>query len=171
MFGHKFPDSFKIDPERVEKAKKAISVFDEIINRPQRIQDFEKGIKKIYKHNFPDNFICYINTSPYSMDASGYISISVDRDSPVKIYSTFVHEACHYIFRKYYTDFCHKVGYSKQNIEDIKEIIAVINNIEFKGVEDYGWGVHQTARKRAKKIWQERSDIEEVIKRIRPFVE
>lgn len=170
MFDHKFPTSFNIDSDRVVKAKKLVSVFNKIINDQKKQKDFKKGIKKIYKYNFPDNFICYINTSPYSMDCSEYISISVDRDEPVKIYSTFVHEACHYIFRKYYTNFCYSIGYTDQDIENVKEIITVINNIEFEGVRDSGWRIHQTARKKAKKIWQETFEIKEVIKQIKVFV-
>jgi esterase/lipase len=167
MFGHKFPSSFNITQKDINKAKKQIKYFQRIWKKNEK--EFYKGIKKIYRYHFPKKMICYINTSPYSMDdyEKGYISISMYRDTPEKIVSTIIHEASHFMFRKHYTDFCYSINCNQNDIENIKEIVTVINNTEFKNVRDYGWKIHQRIRKKTKKIWQETHDIKKVIKEIK----
>jgi len=167
MFGHKFPDSFNITQKDIDSAKKQAKYFRRVWKENER--DFYKGIKKIYGYSFPKKIICYINTSPYSMDdyENGYISISMHRDTPEKIVTTIIHEASHFMFRKYYTDFCRNIGCGQNDIENIKEIITIINNVEFKNVNDYGWKAHQKMRKKTEKIWQAIHDIKKVIKEIK----
>ncbi|MBU0999203.1 hypothetical protein KKG24_02750 [Patescibacteria group bacterium] len=164
MFGHKFPKSFNIKKKDIKKAKEKTKEFQKIWNKNKT--GFQKGVKKIYGHSFPRKIVCYVNTSPYSMDnfKKNYISISMYRKDVV---STVIHEASHFMFKKYYTRFCHSIGCNQNDIEEIKEIMTVINNVEFKDVNDYGWRIHQKIREKAKKTWQETHNIRKVIKRIK----
>lgn len=167
MFGHKFPENFDITQKNINNAKKQVKYFQKIWSDNEK--DFHRGIKKIYKHSFPEEITCYINTSPYSMDdyENGYIAVSMYRRTPKEIISTVIHEASHFMFRKYYTDFCRSIGCSRDNIEQIKEVITIINNAEFKNINDYGWKIHQKIRKKAQKIWLKTHDIKKVIKEVK----
>lgn len=151
MFGHRFPDSFNVTKRDIIRAKKQVKYFQRIWEKNEKV--FYEIIKKIYGYPFPKKMICYINTSPYSMDdlKKNYISVSMYRNTQKKIISTIIHEASHFMFRKYYTSFCRRIGCSQDNIEQIKEIITVINNVEFNNVNDYGWKIHQKMRKKLKK--------------------
>lgn len=167
MFGHKFPSSFNITQKDIKKAKKQVKYFQEVWDKKEK--EFYKEIGKIYGHPFPKEMICYVNTSLYSMDnyEKGYISVSMYRGVPEKIISTIIHEASHFMFRKHYVSFCRSISCSQDDIENIKEIVTVINNIEFKGVKDYGWKIHKRIRGKTKKIWQRTHDIKQVIKEIK----
>jgi hypothetical protein len=165
MFGHDFPTAFSISEEDVVETKNKTNEFQKIWDTYNKKHDFNKGIKKIYQHHFSKNLICYINTSPYSMDnfAKNYISISMRRDTPQKIITTTIHEASHFIFRKYYTDFCRKISCGEEDIENIKEIITAINNFVFPCISDSGWKTHSDFREKIIKIWQKTKNIEKSI--------
>jgi len=165
MFGHDFPTAFSISEKDMTEAKNKTNKFQKIWDIYDKKYDFDEGIKKIYQHPFPKNIICFINTSPYSMDnfAKNYISVSMKRDTPQKIITTTIHEASHFIFRKYYTNFCHRIGCNKEDVENIKEIITVINNFVFPGISDFGWKTHSDFREKIIKIWQKTKNIEKSI--------
>lgn len=120
---------------------------------------------KIFRHEFPPRMPCYINTSPYSMDRyrKGYISISTERDTPERIISSIIHEASHFMFWKYEAAFCRRLGLRPREIDEVKEVLTVINNVVFSGVQDVGWRVHAQQRAAALKKWQQTEDIRAVI--------
>lgn len=155
MFGHQFPSSFSIKKENIKEAKRKVKYFQKIWRWHE--VDFRKGIRKIFRHNFPSKMVCYINTSNYSMDNfdKGYISISFKRETSTQVISSIAHESSHFMYKKYYG-----------RDENIKEVITIINNVEIKGVEDRGWEIFEKERIKALKVWKRTKDIREVIKNI-----
>jgi hypothetical protein len=107
-------------------------------------QIFNKGIHQIFKKTPSDNFHCYINSTPYSMDTSDGISISASiTKNQIRM---ICHEMNHFMFRK--SNF-KDVYFPKMEIEDAKEVFVVINNLYFRDImesQDMGWP----------KFWKER---------------
>ena len=105
---------------------------------------FKKGMLEIFDKPFSDDFKCYINSTPYSMDTSDGISISA---SSVKIMVKLIcHEANHYMFRR--SKYKNKYFPNIDN-EEAKEIFTIVNNIYFKDImeqSDNGWS----------KFWKDR---------------
>lgn len=161
MFGLVFPEKIAISNEKIILAKKKIDNFQLIWDN---YSDFDEGIKKIYKHNPPKSLLCYINTTGFSMDSyPDYISISATRDTEKKVITTLIHELSHFMFRKYFVDFCYSIGCSKKDIEEIKEIVTIINNDVFDKIEDRGYEVHDFYREKAQKAWKDGFDMEQII--------
>lgn len=154
MFGNEFPKSFDISKKDINKAQEMVLELKKIWHG--KSSDFNKGIKKIYGYHFPKNIKCFVNTSPCSMDnfKSGYISISITRDTPEKMIGTIIHEACHFVFRKYFTDFCYEKNCTNDDIENIKEILTIINNDVFNNINDCGYKIHKSLRSRALRYWR-----------------
>lgn len=164
LFGHSFPTSFDILGDDVREAIKKGKEFGKVWKDSNT--NLVEGIRKIYGFNPPEELVCYINTSDYSMDnyEKGYVSVSTRCNTPEKIITTVVHEISHFVFRKNYTKFCLDIGCSSDDIENIKEIITVINNAVFKKVKDNHWGIiHAPYRENALKVWEDTFDIKKVI--------
>lgn len=161
MFGHIFPNKVVLLNKRVILAKNKIDDFQLIWDSYSK---FDEGIKKIYKHNPPKFLPCYINTTGFSMDNyPHYISISAACNTEKRIITMLVHELSHFIFRKYFANFCYSIGCSKDDIEEIKEIITVVNNDVFDKIEDKGYEVHAFYREKIRKAWKDGLDIEQII--------
>ncbi|MFA6307926.1 MAG: hypothetical protein WCS88_01910 [Patescibacteria group bacterium] len=113
---------------------------------------FKAGIKEIFKKELPEDFICYIISSQYSMDVEDGIAISV---SSLNVMIRMIcHEANHYMFRR--SDYKDKY-FPNMDIEDAKEIFTIVNNIYFKDImetPDNGWKKFWTQRKEFLEIWQ-----------------
>lgn len=161
-FGHKFPKTFKIEKSDAITAEKTAIKFQEIWNKYEKT--FRENFYTIYNCDFPRDMKCYINTSPYSMFNvdKNYISISMMRTCNNFI-STVLHEANHFIFIKYYSDFCRSIDCSSEDISEIKEIVTIINNDVFSPMEDSGWELYQKYRERALVVWKKNKDIKKVI--------
>jgi hypothetical protein len=171
LFGHSFPKSFNILDSDIQQAIKKEEEFKKVWEDCNI--NLNEGINKIYRFDPPKKLICYINTSDYSMDnyEKGYISVSMRRDTPEKMVTTIVHEISHFIFREYYIKFCLDIGCSLDEIENIKEIITVINNIVFNGVKDDHWeNIHALYRKNALQVWEDTFDIKKVILSIKDMM-
>lgn len=126
---------YPVNKDIIKKFKKIWS--------PEVEKEFRKGIYQIFGTELPKNFICYINSTPYSMDIKEGISISASTKTPIR---TICHEVNHYMFRK---SNYKKIYFSRYDIEDAKEIFTIINNIYFQDIienQDIGW----------KKFWKER---------------
>lgn len=166
LFGHSFPTKFSISKKRITIAKEMGNVFQKIWEKHDK--KILNGVKKIYKHSVPTKLSVFINTSPYSMDGypSKYISVSMYAKKTRRILSSISHELSHFVFRQYFTKFCHNIGCTKDEIEKIKEILTVINNIEIPGVLDKGWQVHAPLRKGTKKHWSINPNIKSIIKNL-----
>ena len=151
LFGHSFPTKFSISKKRITTAREMGKCFQKVWEKHDK--KILNGVKKIYKHSVPTKLSIFINTSPYSMDGypGKYISISIHAKKTRKILSSISHELSHFVFRQYFTKFCHNLGCTKDEIEKIKEILTVINNVEIPGVSDKGWQVHSNLRKWTKK--------------------
>lgn len=136
IFGEKKKtETYLVDDNVVKKFE---SIWTEEINTI-----FEKGIEDLFGDCFPEDFTCFINSTPYSMDFKEGISISASVATPVR---TICHEANHYMFRKS----AYKEKYfSSVDMEDAKEIFTIVNNLYFQDImenQDIGW----------KKFWKER---------------
>ncbi|MEI7480568.1 MAG: hypothetical protein WCJ59_02975 [bacterium] len=125
-----------------EKKTGVFPVTDDTVNSlgsvwtPEIDEKFKKGIHKIFKVDFPTDFTCYINSTPYSMDIPQGISVSASTKTPIR---TICHETSHFMFRKSkYKD----LYFPNIDIEDAKEIFTIINNLYFKDImeaQDLGW--------------------------------
>ena len=115
----------------------------ELIWTPKIEEIFSNRMHQIFGNDLPKDFICFLNSTPYSMDIEEGISISVSTQTPIRV---ICHEANHYMFRKsIYKD----KYFPKIDIEEAKEIFTIINNIYFQDImenQDIGW----------KKFWKDR---------------
>lgn len=111
---------------------------------PEVESHFDEGMRKIFNSPVPDDFTCYINSTPYSMDTLNGISISASiTQTPVRM---ICHETNHFMFRR--SKFKDEL-FPNIDIEDAKEIFVVLNNIYFQDImenQDIGW----------KKFWKVR---------------
>jgi len=165
-YPHFYSMKFIYDKKIDEECHKRLEAFDNIFGEKKRLEtypvtpeiiqkfvdawtpevdkSFKKGIFEIFKVQFPDEFICYINSTPYSMDTRDGISVSA---SSVKIIIRLIcHEANHYMFRR--SDYKDKY-FPDKDVEDAKEIFTIVNNLYFKDImesEDKGW----------RKFWKDR---------------
>lgn len=144
IFGeHKKTEVYPVDENIVEKFKTMWT--------PEINAKFNKGMYIIFHRSIPDDFVCYINSTPYSMDTNNGISISA---SSIKIMVKLIcHEMNHYLFRKSK----HKNTYFPTiDIEDAKEIFTVINNLYFQEImeaPDIGWSKFWKDRYNFLTIW------------------
>ncbi|MBU4217155.1 hypothetical protein L6270_04990 [Candidatus Parcubacteria bacterium] len=170
LFGHFFPQEYHITDRGTVKARERAVLYREVWD--EMGDDFMAGIKKIYKIEFPNDVKCFVNTSPYSMDGypSGHISISMNFTNREKIKGVIVHESAHYIFRKYYYDFCKKIGCSHDDFEEIKEVITVINQDVFSDIWEPGWDVHKKYREKTLALWRSGLDIEGIVQLIKEMI-
>lgn len=121
---------YPLNNETIKKLKKTWTPLVE--------KKFQKGVYQIFGVHIPKNFICYINSTSYSMDLADGISISTTTEAPIK---TICHEINHYLFRK---SIYKKIFFPRKNIEEAKEIFTIINNIYFQDiieVQDAGWKI------------------------------
>ena len=122
--------------------KKTIKKFESIWT-PKIEEVFSKKIFEIFEANLSKDFVCFLNSTPYSMDIKQGISISASTKTPIR---AICHEANHYMFRK---SIYKEKYFPKIDIEEAKEIFTVINNIYFQDImenQDIGW----------KKFWKDR---------------
>lgn len=171
MFGMEFPRSFNITEKDIKIAEKKAKEFQNIWDK--NCSDFDEGIKRIYNHNFPAEIMCFVNTTPYSMDCyeKRYISVSKDHGKTEEFFlMVVIHEASHFVFRKYYQDFCFSIGCSNKEVEDIKEILTVINNKIFKNINDSGYEVHKDLREKALLMWEKGADLKAIISEIKKII-
>lgn len=155
IYDEKIDKKCKEDIDAVElifDEKKKIGVFPvntEIIKKfesiwtPKVEEIFLEKIFQIFGAKLPEDFTCFINSTPYSMDIKQGISVSASTKTPIR---TICHEVNHYMFRKsIYKD----KFFLKVEIEEAKEIFTIINNIYFQDIienQDIGW----------KKFWKDR---------------
>lgn len=158
----------KIDEECKSQLDSCILIFDEtkksdvfpvtedIIKNikqqwtPKINKLFLKGIKEIFGVDLPEDFKCYINSTPYSMDLDNGVAITASSKTPIR---SICHEVNHYLFRKsvYPSKF-----FPDLDIEDSKEIFTVVNNLYFQEImegQDVGWKKFWKARFRFLKTW------------------
>ena len=111
--------------------------------KPNIEKKFRIGMVRIFGKEFDKKNICYINSTLYSMEVPGGISISAGTKMPIR---SICHEANHVMFRN--SDY-KKRYFPRRNVEDAKEIFTVLNNIYFQSIieqQDIGW----------RKFWKER---------------
>jgi len=167
MFGKNFPTDFCITDADIFEAKRKTSLFQEFWIKFEK--SFDEKIKIIYrKSKKPENITCYLNTSIYSMDdfKNGYISVSSRLTTAQKVWILVAHEYAHFLFRKFYLKYALNIGYKKNQIEDLKEILTVLNN-PVLGLEDKGYEIHSSERVYALKLWNKYRDLEKVIEKLK----
>lgn len=138
-------ETYSIDKDTVNK-------FEEIWTKDIE-EKFNKGMFEIFKVDFPVDFTCYINRTPYSMDINEGISISVSalNNSPIL---TICHEANHFVFRR---SNYKNIYFPKNDIEDAKEIFVSVNNLYFKNImenQDLGWPKFREEIKTFLEVWK-----------------
>ena len=167
MFGMKFPDKICITKKDEEIAKKQIERFRD--NWKYDEDKVKEMIFKIYEFIIPDEMICYINTSRFSSTCKNGKDITVSMwRSDNCISTTIIHEFSHIAFYKKWSRFCKKIGYTSDGIEEVKEFITIINNIEFPSINDMGYGIHIDIRKHIKMAWEKGIRMKEILSD--PFV-
>ena len=161
MFGMKFPDRISITEEDEKMAKQKVSEFSALWDRDDELRE---KISKIYKYNLPETLECYIVTTKTSAIylEKKCILLSMYREN-IHISATIIHEFSHIAFLDKYRDICKELGYTKNGIQELKEVFTVINNLEFKDIEEKGYSVHQDIRKIVKKMWLETHNLEKII--------
>ena len=163
MFGMIFPVKFRITEHKKKECKFQAIEFKKYWQPSEKY--FYKGLLKIYsKAKIPSRLICYLNSSPYSMDdfEKGCISVSYKFKTPDKVKRVVAHELAHFLFRQAYTKYSLKVGYSETQLEDLKEILTVLHK-PVLGLDDKGYKVHAKQRTQALKLWSKYHNLEKVI--------
>lgn len=161
MFGMKFPDKISITKQDEEYAKKKIPELFVFWNRDKELR---KNIFKIYGYKLPKRLTCYITTTRLSSInlKKKYILLSMYTFSNF-IPTIIIHEFSHIAFLQKWPKFCKKIGYAENGIQELKEILTVINNIEYKNINDKGYPIHKNIRETVKNMWLEKYDLAEII--------
>jgi hypothetical protein len=162
MFGMKFPNTFSVTPKDEEQAKKIATKFATFWDKDEEMKE---KIFKIYGYKIPDKkLVCYINTSRWSSVGPKTKYISLSMLMPIEyVPPTIVHEFSHVAFYIKWGEFCRKIGYTENGVEELKEVLTVINNIEFKDLIDRGYKVHKEFREIVKNIWLSGKNLKEII--------
>lgn len=110
--------------------------------------------KKIYTNKFYATFTL-MTSAPYDPDYNWFMIIA-KRSAPKQI-SNICHEILHLQFIYYYKNYCLKKGLTEEQFQDLKESLTfLLNEPIFKRfylAPDQGYLLHQTLRKKLKKIW------------------
>lgn len=161
MFGMKFPDEISITKQDKEYAEKKIPEFFALWNRDKELRE---NIFKIYKYKLPKRLTCYITTTKQSAInlKKEYILLSMYAFSNF-VPTIIIHEFSHIAFLQKWSEFCKKIGYAENGIQELKEALTVINNIEYKNVDDKGYPIHKNIREIVKNMWLEKYDLAEII--------
>jgi len=165
MFGMKFPDRVSITEEDEKMAEKRASEFHALWDRDDELR--EKTLK-VYGYKLPEALKCYIVTTKtsaiylekkcilLSMHTSSY-----GFSNPVP--TTIIHEFSHVAFLDKYSNICKELGYTENGIQEIKEVLTVINNVEYKNIDDGGYSVHKDIREIVKSIWLKTYSLKKII--------
>ena len=129
-----------------------------------------KKLNNIFKLNFRSNdFSLYLNTTIVSLHNTEkqFISISLNH-SFISYPTIIIHELSHIYFYKYIQNNL-ITDLDEAELNELKEIITVIINNEFKEYIDYpdiGYPNHQKIREQAKKIWRKNKNIDTFIEKL-----
>ena len=74
-----------------------------------------------------------------------------------------IHEFSHIAFLIKWGDFCKKLGYADNGIQELKEVLTVINNFVFKNIVDKGYEAHKDIRRMVKEMWLKGCSLKEII--------
>ena len=160
-FGLKFPDKISITEEDEKMAGKKALGFSLLWNRDKEMR---VGIFKIYKYKLPRILKCYIVTTKTSAIYLEEKCILLSMHAPTdKVPMIIIHEFSHIAFLEKWRDFCKKLGYTENGIQELKEILTVINNLEFEDVNDKRYVVHKDIRKIVKNMWPKSHDLEKIV--------
>lgn len=135
-----------LDESSTENTKQSLS------KEWSKVEDlFFKKMEKFYEKPIYFKKITAYFTSlpicPYNFKENWFM-VSFLRSREQQIL-TVCHELMHFMFIKYYRNYCLQKGLSKEQFEDLKESLTVFLNTEFKGivkVEDRGYLAHQKIR-------------------------
>ncbi|MFH1656705.1 MAG: hypothetical protein ABH956_02955 [Candidatus Nealsonbacteria bacterium] len=161
MFGIKFPDKISITEEDELYAQKKVPDFLALWDKDKEMRT---GVFKIYKYKLPKILKCYIvttKTSAINLERK-YIYLSMSA-SAEKIPMIIIHEFSHIALLAKWGSFCKKLGYTDNGIQELKEVLTAINNIEFEDINDKGYSIHEKIRKIVKEMWLKKYSLEEII--------
>jgi len=162
MFGMKFPDKISVTEQDEKIAEKKVPEFFYLWNKDKEMRT---GIFKIYKYKLPKTLKCYIVTTETSAINLKKKYILLSAHIPIdKIPMVIIHEFSHIAFLQKWGNFCKKLGYTKNGIKELKEVLTVINNIEFKDIIDKGYSIHKNIRRTVKNRWLEKYNLAEIIR-------
>jgi hypothetical protein len=80
---------------------------------------------------------------------------------------TAMHELMHFMFLKYYKNFCLKRGLTKKQIWTINESFTVLLNLECNDLRfntDFGYAEHKTLRDIIRNVWHETRDFDNALR-------
>ena len=160
-FGLKFPDEISITEDDEKMAEKKALEFSLLWNRDKEMR---ADIFKIYHQELPEILECYIvtpKTSSIDLERK-HILVSMFASAD-KVPTIIIHEFSHIAFLQKWSEFCKKIGYTENGIQDLKEVLTVVNNIEYKNINDKGYPIHKNIRKTVKNMWLEKYDLAEII--------
>jgi len=160
IFGFKFP-KVKFDKRIIPIAKITAEVFSSSIDERKA----KKVIRRIYDKDI-SRITVYINTTPFSTwnVKDKYISISYQRNTLDKFFSTVCHELNHFMY---------DIVFKTEKYQDIriKESVVVLNNFVIKEIEKNNWKVFSKNKEKIsehyKKIRNFKKTIEYARKRIK----
>jgi len=161
MFGMIFPNKISITGQDEKLARKKVLEFSELWNGDENLR---KNISKIYSYRLPKVLKCYIVTTKISAINLEKKYIYLSMHAPVdKIPMIIIHEFSHIAFLKKCGNFCKKLGYTENGIQELKEVLTVINNLEYKDIKDKGYIMHQELRDMVKKMWYANKSLVDII--------
>jgi len=68
---------------------------------------------------------------------------------------------------------CREEGFNQEEIEDIKEIMTVVNNIAFADIiktPDYGWDKYKMIRRKIYPIFEKNNNFKKTLEKLITFV-
>lgn len=176
--------------ERKKEISKEINWFYSVKNKVKR----EKSLKKIQTHwnKIEKKYfkkLEEIHEKPFSykqvsgvLSTAGRFGYNTGKDcwfatdfksGPFRASYVAMHELMHFIFHKYFWDFCEKRGLSWKQTWNVKESLTILLNIEFSdilyGEKDYGYSEHKKIRTYIKKIWPKHKNFESFLKKTCDF--
>jgi len=132
-------------------------------------KEYQKRAEAIFQTKIPENITAYLtinNRCPYNIEKN-YLFVPVPASS---VRRTIMHELFHFYTWHAFGEKLMKRGVSKEKLNDIKEALTVIFNIDFSdlmnGDIDRGYPQHQELRAEIGRLWSQSKDITKSIKNI-----
>jgi len=178
-------------PERKKAISKEISWFYSVKNKKYRekslkeIQahwnkiekEYFKKLEKIHECRFSYKQVRGVLSTAgrfgYSTGKSCWFATDF-KSGPVRASYVAMHELMHFMFHKYFWEFCEKQELPWKQIWDIKESFTVLLNIEFSGLlegqKDNGYPEHQKIRAFIKRNYPKRQNFKSLLLKTCLFV-
>lgn len=142
-------------------------------------KDIIYRLEKIHKNTFPSDIeeikgvLSSSTRCAFSTNSkTRWFAVQLEKNKYIQILLA-IHELMHFMFLKYYYDFCIENNLTQKQVYDIRESFTVLINIEFADLiiyEDPGQKSHEELRKIIADSWVKNKDFEIVLKEAIEFV-